>query len=120
MALLGENVDRAFWTLGPGGVGQSLFTTLIHNDISPNARILRLYIAVPRWRTQKTLEHIVGFRVLTAQEGTEGGSANIRNIRQDLYKKIALATRYPVDSRTLKVARWYRSAGCYVSSLTRH
>lgn len=29
LALAGANVDRCFWTIGPGGVGQSLFTHLI-------------------------------------------------------------------------------------------
>lgn len=30
LALSGVNVDRCFWTIGPGGVGQSLLTHLIH------------------------------------------------------------------------------------------
>lgn len=30
LALMGYNVDRCFWTIGPGGVGQSLLTYLIN------------------------------------------------------------------------------------------
>ena len=32
-ALMGKNVDRAFWPIGEGGVGQSLFMFLINNEI---------------------------------------------------------------------------------------
>ena len=35
MAILGENVGRAFWTIGSDGVGKSLLTTLIHNAMNP-------------------------------------------------------------------------------------
>ena len=35
MALIGENVDLPFWSIGSGGVGKALFTSLIHNSISP-------------------------------------------------------------------------------------
>ena len=35
IALIGENEGRAFWAIGPGGVGQSLFTSLIHNAMAP-------------------------------------------------------------------------------------
>ena len=43
------------------------------------------------------MEHIIGYRLLTAQEGTEGGCANLRNLRQDLYKKICSAD--PISRR---------------------
>ena len=63
---------------------------------------------------RKTIEHIVGRRVLPAQEGTEGGSSNVRNLRQDLYKKICsgdpIARRLPraKSSRMASLRRMMR------------
>ena len=88
IALVGENVDRAFWTIGGGGVGQSLFTTLINSALSPMHTFFDCTSLYQDDELRKTLEHIVGYKVLTSQEGTEGGIASIRNLRQGLYKKI--------------------------------
>ena len=35
---------------------------------------------------RKTSDHLIPFKILIAQEGAEGGSASIRNLRHDLYK----------------------------------
>ena len=35
LALMGQNVDRASWSIGKGGVGKALFSTLIRNAMSP-------------------------------------------------------------------------------------
>ena len=88
IALIGENVDRAFWTIGAGGVGQSLFTSLIHNALAPTHGFFDCTALYLDDELRKTLEHLIPFKILTAQEGAEGGSAIIRNPRQDLYKKI--------------------------------
>ena len=88
IALIGENADRAFWTIGPGGVGQSLFTSLIHNAMAPTHGFFDCAALYLDDELRKTLEHLIPFKILTAQEGTEGGSAIIRNLRQYLYRKI--------------------------------
>ena len=69
MALLGENVARAFWPIGSGGVGQSLFTTLIHNAINPTRGFFDCTSMYLDDELRKTLERIIGYCVLTAQEG---------------------------------------------------
>ena len=37
---------------------------------------------------RKFMGQLVGLRVWTDQEATEGGTGNLKNIRQDLYRKI--------------------------------
>ena len=44
LALRGKNVDRAFWGLGPGGVGQSLLTAHLEAMLGPNFGILDMNI----------------------------------------------------------------------------
>ena len=88
IALLGCKVDRAFRTIGAGGVGESLFTSLIPNALTPTHGFFDfadLYIADEH---RKSIEHLTPPNILTSQEGSEGGSAIIRNPRQDLYEKI--------------------------------
>ena len=97
LALMGQNVDRAFWSIGKGGVGQSLFSTLIHNAISPMHGFFDCTSLYMDDELRKTLENSVGFCVNTAQEATEGGTGNIRNLRQDLYKK--LCSSDPISCR---------------------
>ena len=116
MALLGENVDRAFWTIGSGGVGQSLLTTLIRNAISPMRGFFDCTSLYLDGELRKTMGHIVGYFVLTAQEGTEGVARTSEISGRTSIRKFALRAQYPVDSRTLKVARWYRPGGCCGSS----
>ena len=111
MALLGENVDRACWAIGSGGAGQSLFATLIRNAINPMRGFFDCTSLYLDDELRKTLEHIVGYCVLAAQEGAEGGSANIRNIRQGIYKKIRpgdpISCRLPYAKSSKMVStRW--------------
>ena len=96
LALMGENVDRAFWTIGGGGVGQSLFTTLINNSISPKSGFFDFSALYMDGDVRKFLEQLVGPRAWTAQEATEGG-AEKRILRQDIYKKIGSAD--PISRR---------------------
>ena len=60
IALLDGNVDRACWTIGSGGVGQSLFATLIHNAINPMRVFPECTSMYLDDELRKTLEHIVG------------------------------------------------------------
>ena len=66
----------------------SLFTTLISRALSPMHTFFDCASLYRDDELRKTLEHIVRYKVLTAQEGTEGGSANASNLRHDRYKKI--------------------------------
>ena len=88
MAILGENVGRAFWTIDPGGVGQSLLTTPIQNAINPT----RGYVDCDALRRDDELRKMIIRRrqycVLTATDEEGGREANFRNIRRCLYKKI--------------------------------
>ena len=87
---MGQNVDRAFWSIGKG-VGQSLFSTLIHNAMIPMRGFCDCTSLYMVDELRKTLEHNVWYCGCTAQEAAEGGAGNIRNIRQDLYKKLCSA-----------------------------
>ena len=81
MAILGESVGRPFWTIGSGGVGQSLLTTLIHKAINP----MRGYVDCAALRQdgelRKMISRITGYCVLTATDETGGCEGNFRNIR---------------------------------------
>ena len=48
LALRGKNVERAFWTQGPGGVGQSLNTDLIANSFGSNHSFVDMNIYTSR------------------------------------------------------------------------
>ena len=69
MALIGRNVDRDSWTIGGGGVGQSLFTSLIHNAMSPMHGFFDCTALYLDDEIRETLEHLIGFEVITSQEG---------------------------------------------------
>ena len=80
MALVGRNVGRAFWTIGGGGVGKSLFTSLIRNAMSPMNGFFDFKALYIDDELVKTLEHLIGAKVPTSQEGAEGGSSDLRNL----------------------------------------
>ena len=88
IALLVGNVDREFWSIGGGGVGLPLSTTLINNAIHPTHAFFDCDALYMDDELRKFLEQLVGRRVWTSQEATEGGTGNLKNLRQDLYKKI--------------------------------
>ena len=106
MALMCQNVDRAFWSIGKGGVGHSMFATLIHNAMSQMHGFFDCASLYMDDELRKTLGNIVGFCVNTAHVATEGGTTNIRHIRQDLYKKLCSADPIsirPPYARTTKM-----------------
>ena len=86
MSVLGENLGRGFRTIGPGGVGQSLLTTLINDAISPTHGYVDCDAS--RWRTQQTLHHIAGYCVLTGTDEAGGCAENFRNIGHCRYREI--------------------------------
>ena len=80
--ILGESVGRAFRTIGSGGVGQSLPTTLIHNAIIP----MRGYVDCAALRRdgelRKTIRRKDVYFVLTSTDETGGCEENFRNTRR--------------------------------------
>ena len=83
LALRGRNVERAFWTQGPRGVGQSLNTDLIANTFGSNHSFVDMNIYFTPDEFRKQAEGLIGKCVVTGQEvpSTE------RSLREDLYKK---------------------------------
>ena len=88
LALMSRNVDRAFWTLGRGGVGQSLFTTLIESAIRPMHSYIDCDILYHDEELRKQLPNLAPYICWTAQEAKEGGNKGGASIRQGLYKKL--------------------------------
>ncbi len=110
LAKRGENIDRCFIGVSPGGVGQSLMSAHmaamlghLHAFIDPN-------IWYHDDELRKQVEQFVGRIVLTAQEAPE----NSRRLREDLYKKtmsadsIAGRKPYGIRTRMLEVVGWKR------------
>ena len=107
LCFLGYNVDRAFWSIGGGGVGQSLFTSLINNAFYPKHGFFDCAALYQDDEMRKYVDLLSPFCVWTAQEGTEGGSEKIKHLRQDLYKKFCsgdpMAARLPYAIATKQV-----------------
>ncbi len=110
LAKRGENLDRCFIGLGPGGVGQSLYSAhlaamygRLHAFFDPN-------IWYHDDELRKQIEQLVGCIILTAQEAPESG----RKLREDLYKKtmsadgIAGRKPYGITTRMLELVGWKR------------
>ena len=93
LALQGRNVDRAIWSVGPGGVGQSLFTHCVANLFGDSHGFLdmNIYFSVDEFRKQ--CDGIAGKLVVTGQEAPD----TTRNFREDLFKKHVSAD--PVSAR---------------------
>ena len=74
LTLRGLNVDRAFWSKGPGGVGQSLESHRIASlfVFGPQHAFFDLNIHYSDDELRKQCENIVGKSVVTGQEAEEG------------------------------------------------
>lgn len=94
IALRGLNVDRAFWGIGSGGVGQSLFSALLAAILGPRHSYLDMSIYYSDEELRKQAERLVGCVVVTGQEAVEGSD---RKMREHLYKKHCSAN--PVAAR---------------------
>ena len=99
LALVGENVDRDFCIIWPGGAGRSLFTSLLRNSLRSMRGFFDCTSLYLDDEVRNTLEHIVGYCVLTSLEGADGGSTNLRNPRQDSRKKIFAGGGGPISRR---------------------
>ena len=78
-----------------GGVGQSRFTNLISSALSPMCSFFDCASLYHDDERRKKLWRIVGYKVLTAQEGVEGGGAKVRNLRQGIYRRICSGAPIP-------------------------
>ena len=83
LALMSYKVDRAFWTIGKGGVGQSRFTSLINSDISPRHGYLDTSDLFTDEELRRQLPLLAQHLVWTAHEAAEAGGSN-KGIRPDL------------------------------------
>ena len=72
LALHGENVDRVFWSIGRGGVGQSLLTAHIHELFKGISAFLDVNIYYTDDEMRKQADLLFGKVVVTGQEAVEG------------------------------------------------
>ena len=92
LALRGENVDRAFWGMGSGGVGQSLQTAHLEAILGSFHTCLDMNIYYSDDEMRKQAANIVNKLVVTGQEGVQGCT---RGMREDVYKKHISADKVP-------------------------
>jgi len=112
MALVkrGENIDRCFIGISPGGVGQSLFSSFIANMFGHLHAFFDPVIWYNDEEMRKQIENLEGCIIATAQEAPETN----RKLREDLYKKtmsadgIAGRKPYGLVTRMLELVGWKR------------
>jgi phage/plasmid-associated DNA primase len=92
LALRGDNVDRAFWGIGSGGVGQSLQTAHLEAILGAYHTCLDMNIYFSDDEMRKQAANLVGKIVVTGQESVQGSS---RSMREDVYKKHISADKVP-------------------------
>ena len=111
LALRGENVDRCFWTLGPGGVGQSLLSHFLDALLDGRHSFLDTNVYYSDEELRKQAQMLVSKLVVTAQEAVQGAA---HNMREDLYKKHmtadAIASRLPyaIVTKQVELKGWKR------------
>ena len=111
LSLRGMNIDRAFWTVGPGGVGQSLNTHLIANMFGSNHGFVDMQVFYSDDdELRKQADSLVDKRVVNGQESP----VTDRTMRSDLYKKhmsadpVAGRPPYGIVTRMLQLNGWKR------------
>lgn len=110
LALRGRNVDRAFWSQGPGGVGQSLESHRVAALFGPLHGFLDLNIYYDDNELRKQSENLVGKLVTTGQEAEDGRGG----MKQDLYKKhisadpVPSRLPYAIVTRLVELTGWKR------------
>ena len=108
LALRGSNVDRAFWTIGAGGVGQSILSHLIAAVFGSSHSFIDMNIYFSDDEFRKQADALVGKMVVTGQEAPDTRSA----MREDLYKKhmsgdpIACRLPYAVVTKQVELVGW--------------
>ena len=111
LAIRGENVDRAFWGVGSGGVGQSLQTTHIEAILGSFHACLDMNIYYSDEEMRKQAASLLGRLVVTGQESVQGSR---RSMREDVYKKHMSADKLPerlpyaIDTHLVELRGWKR------------
>lgn len=110
LAKRGENIDRIFIGVSPGGTGQSLYSHFLASMYGP----LHYYFDPTVWfrdeELRRQVEQYTGAIILTGQEAPE---TDMR-LREDLYKKfmsadgIAGRKPYGITTRMLNLVAWKR------------
>ena len=110
LAKRGENIDRCFIGVGPGGVGQSLYSHLLSNMYGHNHAYVDPNVWFHEDELRKQIEQFAHCFIFTGQEAPQG----YRKVREDLYKKtmsangIAGRRPYGTITRMLSLVGWKR------------
>ena len=84
LVLEGQNINRIFWTIGPGGVGQSLLSHHLHAVFAALHAFVDTTVFYSDDEMRKQAEHLINKLVMTCQEAVENSR---HGMRQDIYKK---------------------------------
>ena len=79
----GENIDRCFIGISPGGAGQSLYSAHINAVYGVNHAFIDPNIWYDEHELRKQVEQFASCFILTVQEAPETS----KRMREDLYKK---------------------------------
>jgi len=110
LAKRGENIDRCFIGEGPGGVGQSLYSSHLAAMYGHNHAVFDPNVWYQDDELRKQIEQFADCMIITGQEAPEGG----RKLREDLFKKtmsadgIAGRKPYGFTTRMLQCEGWKR------------
>ena len=111
LALMGKNIDRAFYHLGRGGAGQSLTTSSFDAMLQDLHSYLDMNIYFTDDEFRKQGELLVDIPVTTGQETVQGAASSLRF---DLLKKhlsadpIAMRLLYSIITRMESLIGWKR------------
>ena len=110
LAKRGLNIDRCFIGLSPGGVGQSLYTSLLSAALGDAHSYFDPSIFYLDEELRKQVENFVGCYAITGQECPETN----KRLREDLFKKLCSGDRllgrkpYGLTTRMFELKGWKR------------
>ena len=111
LAMRGKNVDRAFWGVGSGGVGQSLQTAHLEAILGSFHSYLDMNIYYSDEEMRKQAASLLGKLVVTGQESAQGSR---KGMREDVYKKHMSADKLPermpyaIETHLVELRGWKR------------
>jgi len=110
LALHGLNIERAFWSRGPGGVGQSLVSHLIDATFGRAHRWVDMNVYFAEGEMRKQAELLAGALVVTGQESPERNTP----MREDIFKRhisgdpVSCRLPYAVLTKMIELRGWKR------------
>ena len=110
LAKRGENIDRCFIGVSPGGVGQSLYSSHLAAMYGPLHAFFDPNVWYMEEDMRKVVEQFVGCVILTGQEAPESN----KRMREDLYKKTMSADGisgrkpYGITTKMFELVGWKR------------